>query len=360
MARARAICKCKYCGKEFEVIAFRNNRKDADSYEQWAVENIVQCPECREQERQKQREEEAMKNLEESNENGWPELKGTEKQIKWAITIRAEGMKAVAEKVRKDKLNEFWAYALKVMEEKNNASWWIDNRNFITQSIVKVIVAKEKDAAEEKMNDSAATTAEPVEKKHTGAVSIAIINEAVQAKYQKNDDFIAVVKALGFKWDGITWILKCGVTTGTAEERAAELGNNLLNAGFAIMIQDQEILKNAIDGNYTPRTFRWISKLMSEEKFSIQWGKDDDLYKAAKRLPHARYSSGRIEVPVSEADAVMDFAKTYDFKLTKGAQDVMDRIIKVVPAEVKKAEYCEENVKYILNTSREVLEDLKD
>lgn len=46
MARAIAECTCKYCGKQFEKVAFKRNRAEADSFVVWAEHNIDQCPEC--------------------------------------------------------------------------------------------------------------------------------------------------------------------------------------------------------------------------------------------------------------------------------------------------------------------------
>lgn len=46
MARAIAMCKCASCGKEFEKIAYKNNRTQASEWKKWAEENIVECPQC--------------------------------------------------------------------------------------------------------------------------------------------------------------------------------------------------------------------------------------------------------------------------------------------------------------------------
>lgn len=46
MARAKITLTCHDCGNQFEHIKFCNNRKDADSYEAWASENVTQCPTC--------------------------------------------------------------------------------------------------------------------------------------------------------------------------------------------------------------------------------------------------------------------------------------------------------------------------
>ena len=46
MAKARAICICSTCGKEFTKTKQCKNRAEADSFEQWAKENIDTCPDC--------------------------------------------------------------------------------------------------------------------------------------------------------------------------------------------------------------------------------------------------------------------------------------------------------------------------
>ena len=46
MTVARASCICERCGKEFEVVTKRPNRRDADNFEVWAERNITVCPEC--------------------------------------------------------------------------------------------------------------------------------------------------------------------------------------------------------------------------------------------------------------------------------------------------------------------------
>jgi hypothetical protein len=46
MAIAKATCTCKTCGETFEKRAEKRNRREADSWEQWAVENFDECPKC--------------------------------------------------------------------------------------------------------------------------------------------------------------------------------------------------------------------------------------------------------------------------------------------------------------------------
>lgn len=50
MARARVRLVCKKCGKTFTAQKKEcNNRRDADSWVEWAEENITLCPDCENQ-----------------------------------------------------------------------------------------------------------------------------------------------------------------------------------------------------------------------------------------------------------------------------------------------------------------------
>lgn len=46
MAKATAICTCHICGDTFTKTTTKQNRRDADSWESWAVQNYDQCPKC--------------------------------------------------------------------------------------------------------------------------------------------------------------------------------------------------------------------------------------------------------------------------------------------------------------------------
>lgn len=84
MARVKINCKCELCGGTFEHIKFKNNRTEAEKYEEWAKENITVCPDCY----RRNEEEEAKKTASEKAE--LPELTGTEKQVAYAEKLRAK------------------------------------------------------------------------------------------------------------------------------------------------------------------------------------------------------------------------------------------------------------------------------
>ena len=385
MAKARAICRCRYCGNEFEYITHKHNSSEARSFEKWAAENIDECPDCKEKRISKEREEASRAAAEAAKAKAWPELTGTEKQIAWANRIRETKLGPIAEeneRLKKEKGDRHEGYelinmTLSVLLDHTGASWWIDNREIIGSIFRSTAAAIEEDPkkyareaqaeeVEEPSGSDEATIAKPENQTHSGIVDIRASENCVSAMYPKDDDFRQIVKSLGYRWNGDkrAWQLKIKFSTGAPAERAAELGNKLLNAGFAIMIQDPDTLRDAIKGNYEPMTYRWISRDLASGSFSISWGREDDLYSRAKKLPGARYVSPSIHVPAKEWVSVMDFAETYDFQFSPGAQEMISEMqgatVTVTPAASKNARYDERPLEDVLNSSRDIIEDLKD
>ena len=63
MARARVSLVCKKCGKTFTAQKKEcNNRKAADSWIEWAEENITLCPDCENQKYKEFKDNEAKEN----------------------------------------------------------------------------------------------------------------------------------------------------------------------------------------------------------------------------------------------------------------------------------------------------------
>ena len=84
MARVKIECTCKACSQNFDHIKFKNTRAEADSYEEWAKENVQICPSC-----YRKNEEVEAKRLA-SEKVKLPSLSGTEKQIAYAEKLRAK------------------------------------------------------------------------------------------------------------------------------------------------------------------------------------------------------------------------------------------------------------------------------
>ena len=202
-------------------------------------------------------------------------------------------------------------------------------------------------------------------------VVILVTETDVKIKSEKNDTIIKLVKERGYHWDywNKTWVKQITERTGAATERAAEIGNKLLNAGFPILIEDPQIRDKAINGIYEPEHTRWIcliAKGKHEGKLKITWaGKDDELYQKARSLPRSRWDKG-VVVEVQYYKEIEDFAELYGFRFSPGARAKIDEYkeqlrnaIRVKPVKIDDVKPAD-GLKAILQSSNEILPDLID
>lgn len=386
MARAMANCACATCGKTFERVMYGNNRRDADGKAAWASEHFTECPDCAEKRVRAEREAENAATAKNASEAGLPQLSGSEKQIAWANTLREKTLARIREICKPDGDPEhqasFERFLSWLIETHDKASWWIDNRNMGTREIdalVKAWAASAQDAPEPETPEEAALrkdaeaemTVAPANPTHGGAVEITAAETAVLARYDRDDDFRAVVKGLGYQWDADrrAWRKAIGETTGAASERAAELGNKLLNAGFAVRIADAAIRTAAINADYAPEHLRWITLYTGDGPHKgwlcVRLVRGDDLYDAARKIKGSQYVKPNVAVPVKRWAEALDFADCYDYRISAAAQAAVDAerasVVTVAPAAVKVKEYGERLPEDIMATSAPgVLEDLTD
>ena len=84
MAKAVAECKCKECGKVFEVTQICRNCQQANEWRKWAERSFVRCPGC-------DRKAMLEHGRELASKYSLPEISGTsEKQVSYALDLRAQ------------------------------------------------------------------------------------------------------------------------------------------------------------------------------------------------------------------------------------------------------------------------------
>lgn len=119
--------------------------KNADRERRLAWLETVDCPECYKAKQQAEREAANQKAAEDNAAAGLPALTGTEKQVAWAETIRAEKMVALnqliadmEQYIAKPESSESQRKALRLgikivqkVQAVDNAVWWIDNRDAV-------------------------------------------------------------------------------------------------------------------------------------------------------------------------------------------------------------------------------------
>ena len=352
----------------------------------WYYENHGLCPECykkQQEEAKRQREEEARMAKENADAFGLPTLAGSEKQVAWAITIRQsfidkyQEMQARYEEIKDDisdnkrqSLKELLDKYLFVINTETSAVRWIDRREYIDLKNHMVDWYEElagKVKADALIPEEAKETVllDPEEKKHDGLAVISVAETAVTVAYEKNSAFREIVKDAGFSWDAesVVWRKTINAFTGSAEDRAADIGNRLLRRGFRIEIP-KAVSQMAVDGRFTPEVTRWIKYSKTQAMLVANWAYgDEDAYHAARSITGSRYQTGEVYLPVKEFDSVLDMAESYHFGISEGAQKAIDEYrskIQTVAPEAPAAAPEDKDPKEILNSSREVIEDLKD
>lgn len=205
--------------------------------------------------------------------------------------------------------------------------------------------------------------------KYKEEACIKIDGEVINVYFPKDSTFIEIVKDLGYKW-GFCWNLKKTSTNGDLKDRAAELGNKLLNGGFPIRVYDEYVKEKAINGTFEPECKRWILVRSSGDykgRLTIWWkGQNDKLYNIARKLPGSKYSSPSVVVKVNYWQEVMDFAEMYSFKVSDAAARAIEEYKKsletvevVAPTKVE-VESAKDGLADILNSGDDILDDLKD
>lgn len=381
MAKYNGTFSCGHEGK-VNIIGPTKDRE-------WKKERAFNkmCPECWEKHLDEEREKANKEAAEKAKEMELPQLTGSEKQVAWAITLRQNLInyfnESVDDKMVMKGLSEYYGFiditkedilTIRdyIIENKTDAKYYIDNRSdrlwdYIEREI-KNAIKSEKELIEEKaiVDIKLESTVYPDNKITNVVAEITVKDDKVTVMFEKNEDFRQLVKSLGYKWEG-TWERKITEYTGKAEDRAAELGNKLLNAGFPIMILDEQTRNNAINGLYEQECKRWIKFREKEKLLAISWqGRDDKLYKTARKLPGSKWSSPSVVVKIERYKEVEEFAQLYDFEFSKAAlkaieeyKEALKNVEVVAPVKVEE-NTPKDGLKEILNSSMKVLEDLKD
>ncbi len=342
---AKYTVACEICKTDFTVQLVGPTR-DRD----WKLNHYTWiCDECKE----KARQEENAKAAAVNESAGLPELNGSEKQIAWAETIRAKKITEI-DKPLNDRDLEYLKkrahrqgildadkkidIAIISIKSKTSASWWVDSRDYNAKILlleelktVKLPEEQVKIEAEKVMEAEVKTesTIRP-EKPITETVAeITCTQNAIKISFpERNDQFRELVKfKLGYTWNSPCWTRQIGITDGDIKDRAAETGHKLLAAGFCIRIIDEDLRQKATLGQYEPECKKWITAPVSHpNKLGIWWKKDaGDYYTRAKRIPGAKWISPSMKISVEQFDEVIGFAEVHGFKISPGAQKLIEQ-----------------------------------
>ncbi|MGL5718035.1 MAG: hypothetical protein ACRCX2_33840 [Paraclostridium sp.] len=371
--------------------------KDREWKKERSFNNL--CSNCYKEKLEQERELKNAEALALAEEMELPQLTGTEKQVAWANTLRNGFIEKLSDaiedvkgenKYRKirdlvrlfgikkgdystteetiDAIVENMYKFEEIFISKTKASYFIDKRYYdildLIEEEVDNILITEDDVikAEEIIKE---TTIEPIQVEFNGVVKISCNEDIIKVSYEKNDAFIEIVKGLGYRWRN-GWERKIGELTGSYIDRAAEVANKLLVAGFRVAIPDIEIRDKALSGTYEAECNRWILRRKDSDKLAIKWyeGRNNSLYDASRKLSGASWDNGATVVNVAHYKQVKEFAEMYGFKFSKSALELINQyaleIVNVEKVEVKEAAVtvAKNGLEDILNSSRDILDDL--
>lgn len=318
--------------------------KDRERKAKWKFDGL--CPECYKKAKEEKYKREAEEASEKAAEMGLPGLVGTEKQVVWANTIRVP---------RIERLNRNFAKMEAVFKEKGvavidgisiedvrnalnhfihihtSSEYWIDarddqcNMRFVYDEYKKYLETKSK--KEEANNRRKSLTAYPECIQKDGVVRLYEDGKKLRARYKRDDDFIRIAKSKGYSWDGESWNKDINEFSGALDDRAGELGNALLEEGFAVEFMNAKQKCLAINGDFATERKRWIKYNSDTQCLAICWdGKNDLLYESALKISTAKWSHeyGSIHVKIEHYEQVKEFAEKQEFKFSKSALKAVD------------------------------------
>ena len=374
------------CGHE-ETVTLYGPTRERERKLRW-MEGVL-CPEC-----QKAKNEKAIQDR--TKELGLPELRGSEKQIAWAQTIRLEKLDRLGgwadriksrteelserlnseedtekiEKVRKkldvgrDKL-ALLLETIDYLSSIDESHWWIEHRSDSEETLVDACKERkgiEMERAIEEETKPQMVVMEPERKETSTVCTMTTTDSSVLIRCDKDEHIRLTVKARGFTWDGsrTAWVKSVTEKTGPVKDLAPDTARILLQKG--ITVKTYPSIKDVLEsGSYEPECHRWVQVSREGDRLAIN--KVDEV----KCYPDGKETYRRDFVLVDPAlwREVREFAEMHNYKITKKADAMLRKaeaatVSVILPDRVADVGSAPDALKTILESSRDVLEDLKE
>lgn len=327
------------------------------------------------------------------------ELVGNEKQIELASELRDDFFRrfdemSSQEEAREEsrlekrpddeqlveKVNERRARrnaARKYFASKNMSSFWIDTRDasikFMLETASEKIDALVRDEQPELKVVLDASVIYPPKESQKSMIVADARNYGCYAEITSIDseEAIEAIEEMGWTYSEArdAWTYSIDESTGTAEERIAEAGNALLSTGLPVRIVDEETRRRAVEGDFEPTYPFWI--VFRQGKIAPLYPLDDeDMQRLIAGLRFSHFSKRQNAYIFNDAfyDEIRAFAEIHGFRISPTADSVLsdaEKIesarLRVKPSAGKDGSVVETvDLKKILESSRDVIDDLKD
>lgn len=400
MARTTAVCTCRVCGKEFEKDMYGSNRRDADRKAEWAAEYFDLCEVCYKEEQERKAKEALEKMKEDQKKLGFADLEGAEWQIEKAVKIRQHIIEGTdwkwcnkgkitelnPENSIRDALSTITAI-LYIKSERNAAKWVAMGEEHISIASLErkfrevipnyqfedgelIVTQKAKPQAEPKQEPKIEELPFTLEAEDAIDVTCTIIikSDKIAVKTSGYSKTITdLMHAEKYSWDRANYYWSRSALEEEKEDMVCEIGAKLNAKHITCTYPNKTIADKAISGDYKAENKRWIyAKTNGGVRtgyLMIEFEDNEEIRKAVSTLKGAKYSYYEWTVNAKNWREIRDFAKIYNFNLTQGTEEELKKAeatSALGTATVKKMEQQGKSLEDILNSSRDVLEDLKD
>lgn len=144
-----------------------------------------------------------------------------------------------------------------------------------------------------------------------------------------DESFYLIMKKYDFVWSGAFRKWTKTVDQDVVQDRAAEVAHALLGKGLAVSVDNQTIADKVKNNSFEPEPDRLIDicRIKNYENYlEVKWLRAD-LYKCVRQnLYGSKYLKDyqRVVVPLYFYQEINDFARDYEFLITKTANDKIE------------------------------------
>ena len=106
------------------------------------------------------------------------------------------------------------------------------------------------------------------------------------------------------------------------EDRAVQMAISLLEAGYAITVQEKKLHEKILDGNYVPEHRHWIRATKNADWLQMVYPYDVPLHRYLMQMG-GRWTGKQMLLHITAADRFHDVIRLYDFHLTEEADKMI-------------------------------------
>ena len=281
-----------------------------------------------------------------------PDLTGTEAQIKWAQEIRATCLNSLmayeADLLQSEAKGDIHlhAQAMNVVQAKNHAKYWIENRRNSARGHYQAAIKSMLDAPLDLLTcarlqahlerdayiNQITLISEAPEKpgKLQQQIEVKVEPQCVRLLPSEYDErFNEIVKGYGFFWDQPYWSKEV-LTELSTESVAATIVYRLINSKYSCVVADDAVRKSVSANTYVPEPGRILTAALNKKEkpeFKLSWIPEfrlggGDLSFLGK-LSGGHIIESRVAfIPARHHAEILELCERNEFFITQSAKDL--------------------------------------